>query len=118
MPLPLIVSYPGDPYLWVFTDFVTAGAASFISPTRGPTSPGSAFCRPRPGFATTWDSKSAPHQARRIAIEAPFRPSQPSGVPRRTVFDFLCRSPKPAISPGSTVSPAGSHSRFVNFSAR
>jgi len=108
---------PQRPLFMALADLVTAGAASFTSPARGSTNTESAFFRPRPVFGTTWDPKSTPNQGQRSVFGAPSSPSQLSRVPRRTVFDFLCQSPKATISPGATVSPAGSHGRFVNVNS-
>lgn len=105
------------PLFMALADLVIAEAASFTSPARGPTCTESALFRPRPVFGTTWDPKSTPNQGQRSVFGAPSSPSQSSRVPWRTVFDFLCQSPKTTISPGATVSPPGSHGRFVNFNS-
>ena len=102
------------PLSMALADLVTAGAAPFISPAREPTSTGSASFCPRPVFGTTWDPKSTPNQGQGSVFGAPTSPSRLSHVPRRTVFDFLCQSPKATVFPGTTVSPAGSHGQFVN----
>jgi hypothetical protein len=101
------------PYLWLFADLVTAKVAPFTSLPRGSTGAGSAFCRLRPAAVTTWNPKSMPYQSQRTVIGAPHPPSQSSRGPQRTVFDFLCRSPNPAVLSGSTASSTGSRSRFV-----